>query len=86
MFPTKSILETLAALGTGAILLSGCGGSQTHCPPGTQMAKLTCIGTCTNPADGQDYLISYNDCCGKSSCGRCFCNRNEGEKPMYVPP
>src|SRR5580765_7492046 len=67
-------------------LCNCCGGSQTHCPPGTEIAKLTWIGTCTNPGDGKDYIVSYNDCCGKSSCGHCFCNRNEGEKPMYVPP
>jgi methylamine dehydrogenase light chain len=35
--------------------------------------------------DGKDYIISYNDCCGKSSCGRCLCNRNEGDKPVYQP-
>ena len=23
------------------------------------------------------------DCCGKSFCGRCMCNRNEGERPLY---
>ena len=67
-------------------LCNCCGGSQTHCPPGTEIAKLTWIGTCTNPSDGKDYIVSYNDCCGKSSCGHCFCNRNEGEKPMYMPP
>ena len=38
---------------------------------------LTWIGTCLNPADGVHYIISYNDCCGKTSCGRCLCNRNE---------
>jgi methylamine dehydrogenase light chain len=38
---------------------------------------------CHNPGDGRDYIISYNDCCGKVSCGDCFCDRNEGEKPMY---
>ena len=27
-----------------------------------------------------DYIVSYNDCCGKTSCGKCFCNRNEREK------
>ena len=47
------------------------------CPPGTDMSPVTWIGTCHNPGDGKDYVISYNDCCGKSSCGRCFCNRNE---------
>ena len=35
--------------------------------------------------DGKDYIISYNDCCGKTSCGNCFCNRNEGDRPTYRP-
>jgi methylamine dehydrogenase light chain len=60
-----------------------CGGSSSSCPPGTQQSPITWIGTCHNPADGRDYIMSYNDCCGKTSCGSCFCNRNEGEKPMY---
>jgi methylamine dehydrogenase light chain len=64
-------------------LCSCCGGSQTHCPPGTEIAPVTWVGTCRNPVDGKDYLISYNDCCGKSFCGRCMCNRNEGERPEY---
>jgi methylamine dehydrogenase light chain len=67
-------------------LCSCCGGSQTTCPPGTQMAPVTWIGTCRNPADGKDYVISYNDCCGKDFCGRCICNRNEGDKPAYITP
>jgi len=67
-------------------LCSCCGGSQTTCPPGTQMAPVTWIGTCRNPADGKDYVISYNDCCGKDFCGRCLCNRNEGDKPAYITP
>ena len=67
-------------------LCSCCGGSQTACPPGTQMAPVTWIGTCRNPADGKDYVISYNDCCGKDFCGRCVCNRNEGDKPAYITP
>jgi len=62
-----------------------CGGSQTACPPGTEMSPITWIGTCRNPADGKDYIISYNDCCGKSFCGRCLCNRNEGDRPIYYP-
>ncbi len=66
-------------------LCSCCGGSQHSCPPGTQPSPTTWIGTCRNPADGRDYIVSYNDCCGKSSCGRCLCNRNEGDKPLYVP-
>jgi len=62
-------------------LCSCCGGSHTACPPGTEMSPVTWIGTCRNPADGKDYIISYNDCCGKTFCGRCMCNRNEGERP-----
>ena len=66
-------------------LCSCCGGSQTACPPGTQMSPVTWIGTCRNPQDGKDYIISYNDCCGKDFCGRCSCNHNEGERPVYFP-
>ncbi len=64
-------------------LCSCCGGTQNSCPPGTEMSPLTWIGTCQNPADGVHYIISYNDCCGKTSCGRCLCNRNESDKPVY---
>ena len=64
-------------------LCACCGGTSTSCPPGTQQSPITWIGTCHNAADGRDYIVSYNDCCGKTSCGSCFCNRNEGEKPMY---
>ncbi|MBS0374158.1 MAG: hypothetical protein JSR73_06230 [Proteobacteria bacterium] len=62
-----------------------CGGTQATCPPGTEMSAITWIGTCHNPGDGKDYVISYNDCCGKTSCGRCFCNRNERDTPLYQP-
>jgi methylamine dehydrogenase light chain len=64
---------------------SCCGGSQSACPPGTEMSLVTWVGTCHNPADGKQYAISYNDCCGKSPCGRCLCNRNERDTPLYVP-
>jgi amicyanin-dependent methylamine dehydrogenase small subunit len=64
-------------------LCSCCGGSATSCPPGTSISKISWIGTCHNPADGKDYLVSYNDCCGKTSCGRCFCNTNDGDRPGY---
>jgi methylamine dehydrogenase light chain len=60
-----------------------CGGSATACPAGSEMAPVTWIGTCQNPKDGKDYIISYNDCCGVGLCGRCICNRNEGERPEY---
>ncbi len=66
-------------------LCSCCGGTHTACPPGTIVSAITRVGTCRNPADGRDYIISYNDCCGKSSCGRCLCNRNEGDRPLYRP-
>ena len=61
-------------------------------PPGssslrrrTSRTAVTWVGTCHNPTDGHDYIVSYNDCCGKSECGRCLCNRNEGDKPLYMP-
>ncbi|WP_298198364.1 methylamine dehydrogenase light chain [Novosphingobium sp.] len=66
-------------------LCSCCGGSVNTCPPGTEMSPITWIGTCTNPADGRAYVISYNDCCGTSSCGQCLCNRNEGDRPQVRP-
>ena len=67
-------------------LCSCCGGSASTCPPGTEPSPVTWVGTCLNPADGKRYVISYNDCCGKASCGRCLCNRNEGDRPVYFPP
>ena len=66
-------------------LSSCCGGTHRSCPPGTEMSPVTWIGTCRNPEDGRDYVISYNDCCGRDTCGNCFCNRNEGDKPVYYP-
>jgi len=71
--------------GIDGFLCSCCGGSASSCPPGAQMAPITWIGTCQNPADEKHYIISYNDCCGKEGCQRCFCNRNEGEEPEYRP-
>ena len=62
-----------------------CGGSASTCPPGTVVSDITWIGTCRNPADGKDYVISYNDCCGLSGCGSCFCNGNKGDTPIYRP-
>jgi methylamine dehydrogenase light chain len=66
-------------------LCSCCGGSTHSCPPGTEPSAITWVGTCHNPGDGRDYIVSYNDCCGKASCGRCLCNRNENDKPLYMP-
>ena len=67
-------------------LCTCCGGSVNSCPPGTEMSPITWIGTCRNPEDGLNYVISYNDCCGKSACGNCMCNTNQGDRPMYNPP
>jgi methylamine dehydrogenase light chain len=64
-------------------LCACCGGSASACPPGTEMSPITWIGTCRNPGDGKDYIISYNDCCGSSLCMRCRCTRTEGERPVY---
>ena len=64
-------------------LCTCCGGSFNSCPPGTEPSPITWIGTCMNSEDGKRYVISYNDCCGKSACGRCMCNRNEGDRPVY---
>ena len=67
-------------------LSSCCGGTHTSCPPGTEMSPITWIGTCRNPVDGVEYIISYNDCCGKSICGQCVCMRHEGDRPIYYTP
>ncbi len=64
-------------------LCSCCGGSATSCPPGTALSPVSWVGTCQNPFDGRTYLISYNDCCGILSCGRCDCFNNLGERPPY---
>lgn len=60
-----------------------CGGSPTACPPGSEASKVSWVGTCHNPNDGRDYLVNYFDCCGRTSCGRCFCNTNHGDRPGY---
>jgi methylamine dehydrogenase light chain len=60
-----------------------CGGSPSSCPPGTVVSAVTWVGTCRNPNDNKDYIISYNDCCGRSACGRCACQRDEGDMPLY---
>lgn len=60
-----------------------CGGTYNTCPPGTEMSTLTWIGTCQNPVDGRNYVISYNDCCGTTQCATCLCQRDEGDRPLY---
>jgi methylamine dehydrogenase light chain len=69
----------------GGFLCSCCGGSMNSCPPGAEASPVTWVGTCRNPVDEVDYLISYNDCCGKAACGRCGCHNTERERPVYYP-
>jgi methylamine dehydrogenase light chain len=66
-------------------LCSCCGGTYRSCPPGAEPSPITWVGTCRNPVDDKDYLISYNDCCGKTVCDRCGCHNTEREKPVYFP-
>lgn len=69
----------------GGTLCACCGGSFNSCPPGSEPSPVTWVGTCRNPVDDRDYLISYNDCCGKSICDRCWCHNTERERPVYFP-
>jgi methylamine dehydrogenase light chain len=61
------------------------GGTVSACPPGTEMSPITWIGTCLNPADQRNYIISYNDCCGGVAWGRCICQNNQGDRPLVRP-
>lgn len=69
----------------GGSLCSCCGGSMNSCPPGAEPSPVTWVGTCRNSVDDTDYLISYNDCCGKAFCARCGCHNTERERPVYYP-
>jgi methylamine dehydrogenase light chain len=66
-------------------LCTCCGGGVHTCPPGSQAAPTSWIGTCVNPEDTRTYLISYRDCCGTGACGQCMCRNTEGETPVYRP-
>jgi methylamine dehydrogenase light chain len=66
-------------------LCSCYGGSVNSCPPGTEMSPITWIGTCRNPSDQRNYIISYNDCCGGVPWGRCTCQNNQGDRPVVRP-
>ena len=66
-------------------LCTCCGGTERSCPPGAEPSAIHWVGTCRNPVDDKDYLIAYNDCCGKAVCSRCDCHRTEREKPIYFP-
>jgi methylamine dehydrogenase light chain len=69
--------------GFDGFLCSCCGGSITECAPGSIMSPTSWVGTCQNPVDGKEYIISYRDCCGKDFCNRCFCQNNKGDLPIY---
>lgn len=69
--------------GFDGFLCSCCGGSLSECAPGSIMSPTSWVGTCKNPVDGKDYIISYRDCCGKDFCNRCFCQGNKGDLPIY---
>jgi methylamine dehydrogenase light chain len=49
------------------------------------MSPITWIGTCRNPADQRNYIVSYNDCCGGVAWGRCACQNNHGDRPVVRP-
>lgn len=60
------------------------GGSMTSCPAGSEASSVSWVGTCHNPEDERDYLVSYNDCCGKAmNPAATFCFTSERERPGY---
>lgn len=65
-------------------LCTTAGGSKTSCPVGSEASLVSWVGTCHNPGDNRDYLVSYYDCCGKTGySGATFCLRSKGERPGY---
>lgn len=66
-------------------LCTSCGGSLTECSPGSELSKVSWVGTCEHPSDGRHYLISYSDCCGGGGCGgeAVDCHGDIRERPGY---
>ncbi len=65
-------------------LCSTAGGSSSQCPVGSEASLISWVGTCHNPGDNRDYLISYYDCCGKTPfSGAQYCFGSKGERPAY---
>ena len=64
-------------------LCTCCSSTTNSCRPGTVTSLITRVWICLNPADGKDYIISYNDCFGLSGCSRCGCARDEGDRPAH---
>ena len=70
--------------GLDGVLCSTAGGSMTSCPAGSSPSKVSWFGTCTNPEDNKAYLVSYNDCCGKTAPDfGTSCKKAENERPGY---
>ena len=66
-------------------LCSCCRGGVHTCPAGSSPSPTSWIGTCINPEDSRQYLISYRDCCGVGGCGQCDCKNTDRETPLYRP-
>lgn len=67
------------------LLCTTSGGSKTSCPVGAEASQVSWVGTCHNPGDKRDYLVSYYDCCGKTPySGGTFCLHSKGERPGYA--
>lgn len=65
-------------------LCTTAGATKTSCPVGSEASLVSWVGTCHNPGDKRDYLVSYYDCCGKTGySGATFCLRSKGERPGY---
>lgn len=67
------------------LLCATAGGTKSSCPVGAEASKVSWVGTCHNPGDKRDYLVSYYDCCGKAPySGAKFCLHSKGERPGYA--
>lgn len=67
------------------VLCATAGGSPSSCPVGSEASQVSWVGTCHNPNDKRDYLVSYYDCCGKTPyLGSKFCLSSKGERPPYT--
>jgi methylamine dehydrogenase light chain len=66
------------------LLCTTMGGTKTSCPVGSEASVVSWVGTCRNPNDEREYMISYHDCCGNVLyTGAQFCLRSKGERPGY---
>jgi methylamine dehydrogenase light chain len=81
--PTDEDCDYWRYCALSGMLCTCCGGTVTSCPAGTEISRVSWVGTCENSKEGRSYLVSYNDCCGKISCGRCHCSNHERERPGY---